>query len=48
MHLAEYYMAVKALQENLDIKAIMLDRMPSIDIPNKQYGWGHLNEEARI
>ena len=34
MHLAEYYMSVKAIQENPDIKVVIFDRMPSIDIPH--------------
>ena len=34
MHLAEYYMAVKALHENSEIKVVIFDRMPSIDIPH--------------
>ena len=34
MHLAEYYMAVKALEENPKIKVVIFDRMLSIDIPH--------------
>ena len=34
MHLAEYYMAVRALQDNHEIKVLIFDRMPSIDIPH--------------
>jgi hypothetical protein len=34
MHLAEYYLAVRALYENSDIKVVIFDRMPSIDIPH--------------
>jgi hypothetical protein len=34
MHLAEYYMAVRTLYQNPDIKIVILDRMPSIDIPH--------------
>jgi hypothetical protein len=34
MHLAEYYMAVKALHENSELKVVLFDRMPSIDIPH--------------
>lgn len=34
MQLAEYYMAVKALSENPDIKVGIFDRMPSINLPS--------------
>lgn len=34
MQLAEYYMAVKTLYANPEIKVLLLDRMPSIDAPH--------------
>lgn len=34
MQLAEYYMAFKALHENPEIKVVLLDRMPSINLPS--------------
>ena len=34
MHLAEYFLAVRALYEDSDIKVVIFDRMPSIDIPH--------------
>lgn len=34
MQFAEYYMAVKNLKDNPEIKVVLLDRMPSIDAPH--------------
>lgn len=34
MHLAEYYMAVKTIEEDPAIRVLIFDRMPSIDIPH--------------